>query len=156
QQRYDSRAHDIERPILPVGELYLPPERLREHLNQRLRVELVAKGTNEHAVDIGTQPAPMLPINRRGEAPAQELKDFVASYAGRVLIAADSAGRREALIEQLAQASLHPQVVASWPEFLSFDRHSRESGNPASGAGKKELDSSLRWNDELFITVAPL
>ena len=156
QQRYDSRAHDIERPILPIAELYLPPERLREQLNQRLRVELVAKGANEHAVDIGTQPAPVLPINRRGEAPARELKDFVASYAGRVLIAADSAGRREALIEQLAQASLHPQVVASWPEFLSFDRHSRESGNPASGAGKKELDSSLRWNDELFITVAPL
>ena len=30
QARYDSRAHDIERPILPVAELYLPPDRLRE------------------------------------------------------------------------------------------------------------------------------
>ena len=28
-KRHDSRAHDIERPILPVAELYLPPERLR-------------------------------------------------------------------------------------------------------------------------------
>jgi len=118
QQRYDSRAHDIERPILPPAELYLPPERLREQLNQRLRVDIVAKGTSEHAVDLGTQPAPQLPLNRRGEAPAEELKRFLDAYPGRVLIAADSAGRRETLLEQLAQANLQPQVVASWLEFI--------------------------------------
>src|SRR4029077_16132453 len=89
QQRYDSRAHDIERPILPVAELYVPPDRLREQLNRRLRVDIVAKGTNENAHEVGTQPAPALPINRRGEAPAQELKAFLANYPGRVLIAAD-------------------------------------------------------------------
>jgi transcription-repair coupling factor (superfamily II helicase) len=118
QQRYDSRAHDIERPILPVTELYLPPERLREQLNQRPRVELVATGTNDHGVDIGTQPPPTVPINRRGETPAEELRRFLAGYPGRVLIAADSAGRREALVEQLAHADLHPEVVASWSDFL--------------------------------------
>jgi transcription-repair coupling factor (superfamily II helicase) len=115
--RYESRAHDIERPILPVTELYLPPERLREQLNLRLRVEIVAKGTNEHAVDLGTQPAPSLPINRRGEAQGEELKRFLDAYPGRVLIAADSAGRREALIEQLAAVDLRPKVISSWLEF---------------------------------------
>ncbi|HSM99660.1 MAG TPA: transcription-repair coupling factor [Rudaea sp.] len=118
QARYDSRAHDIERPILPVVELYLPPDRLREQLNLHLRAEFVATGTNPHAVDLGAGPAPELPINRRGEAPGAELKRFLASYDGRVLIAVDSAGRREALLEQLAQADLRPQVVQSWQEFL--------------------------------------
>ncbi|HST27171.1 MAG TPA: transcription-repair coupling factor [Rudaea sp.] len=118
QQRYDSRAHDIERPILPVAELYLPPDRLREQLNAHLRAEFVAPGTNARAVDLGASAAPMLPINQRGAEPAAELKRFLADYAGRVLIAADSAGRREALLEQLAQANLQPQVVHSWQEFL--------------------------------------
>ena len=118
QQRYDSRAHDIERPILPVAELYLPPGRLREQLNRHLRAEFVAAGTNPHAADLGAGPAPQLPINRRGEAPAAELKHFLDGYAGRVLIAVDSAGRREALLDQLAQADLRPQVVQSWQEFL--------------------------------------
>src|SRR6185369_11605907 len=117
QTRYDSRAHDIERPILPVAELYLPPDHLREQLNQRLRVEIVAKDSSGHAVDLGSAPAPLLPINRRGEAPAEELKKFVREYPGRVLIATDSAGRREALLEQLAQADLRPQVLGSWQEF---------------------------------------
>ena len=120
--RYDSRAHDIERPILPVAELYLPPQELRERLNRSLRVEIVSKGASEHAVDLGTQPAPSVPLNQRGEEPAQELKRFLDAYPGRVLIAADSAGRREALVEQLATMEVRPKVVASWNEFFSPPR----------------------------------
>ncbi len=128
QTRYDSRAHDIERPILPVAELYLSPQDLREHLNRTLRVEIVAKGTNTHAIDLGTQPAPSVPLNQRGEEPAQELKRFLDAYPGRVLIAADSAGRREALVEQLAAADLRPQTIASWRDFmLPFSRREKVS-----------------------------
>jgi transcription-repair coupling factor (superfamily II helicase) len=116
-ERYDQRAHDIERPVLPPAELYLPPEKLREQLNKRLRVELV-DASHEHAVAVGTQPAPELPLNRKGEDPAASLKHFLSSYPGRVLIAADSAGRREALIETLATAGLKPQNIDGWPDFL--------------------------------------
>ena len=116
-ERYDQRAHDIERPVLPPAELYLPPEKLREQLNKRLRVEVV-EASHEHALDSGTQPAPELPLNRKGEDPGTSLKHFLSSYPGRVLIAADSAGRREALIETLATAGLKPQNVENWSVFL--------------------------------------
>jgi transcription-repair coupling factor (superfamily II helicase) len=115
-ERYDQRAHDIERPVLPPAELYLPPEQLRERLNKRLRVEVVDAG-HEHAVHTGTQPAPELPLNRKGEEPGTSLRHFLSSYTGRVLIAADSAGRREALIETLAAAGLKPQNVDNWQAF---------------------------------------
>ncbi|MEO6798713.1 MAG: transcription-repair coupling factor [Rhodanobacter sp.] len=116
-ERYDQRAHDIERPVLPPAELYLSPEQLREQLNKRLRVEMV-EASHEHAIDSGTQPAPELPLNRKGEEPAAALKHFMSSYPGRVLIAADSAGRREALIETLATAGLAPRHVEGWTDFL--------------------------------------
>ncbi|WP_426689311.1 transcription-repair coupling factor [Rhodanobacter ginsengiterrae] len=116
-ERYDQRAHDIERPVLPPAELYLPPEQLREQLNKRLRVEVVEAG-HEHAVAAGTQPAPELPLNRKGEEPGTSLRHFLSSYPGRVLIAADSAGRREALIETLAAAGLKPQAIEGWQAFL--------------------------------------
>ena len=119
-ERYDQRAHDIERPVLPPAELYLPPEQLRERLNKRLRVEVVDPG-HEHAVDTGTQPAPELPLNRKGEEPGTSLRHFLASYPGRVLIAADSAGRREALIETLAGAGMKPDNVDGWTSFLAED-----------------------------------
>ena len=119
-ERYDQRAHDIERPVLPPAELYLAPEQLREQLNKRLRVEIVPSG-HEHAVDIGTQPAPELPLNRKGEEPGTSLRHFLSSYPGRVLIAADSAGRREALIETLAGAGLKPASIESWQNFAAPD-----------------------------------
>src|SRR4029078_8041606 len=52
----EQRSHDVERPILPVTELYLPPQQLRERLNAQLRVDIVSKGTNDHAIDLRTQP----------------------------------------------------------------------------------------------------
>ncbi|GAA0724251.1 transcription-repair coupling factor [Dokdonella soli] len=119
-ERYEQRSHDVERPILPPTELYLPPQLLRERLNNELRVDIVAKNANEHTIDLGTQPAPSLPLNRKGEEFGEDLKRFVAAYPGRVLIAADSAGRREALIEQLAVAHLRPATVASWHDFAQI------------------------------------
>ena len=98
-------------------ELYLPPQQLREQLNQRLRVEMVAAGTNEHAVDLGAQPAPVLSAQKR-EAPFDELKRFAEKYDGKVLIATDSAGRREALIEQLDQHGIKSHVASTWKQFV--------------------------------------
>jgi transcription-repair coupling factor (superfamily II helicase) len=119
-ERYDQRAHDIERPVLPPGEIYLPPEHLRERLNKQVRIDVVPK-EQEHAVDMGTMPAPEVPLNRKGEEPGTSLRHFLASYKGSVLIAADSAGRREALIEQLAGGGMKPVNVDSWKDFLAKD-----------------------------------
>ena len=127
-ERYDQRAHDIERPVLPPAELYLPPEQLREQLNKRLRVEMV-DASHEHAIATGTQPAPELPLNRKGEEPGVSLQHFLSSYPGRVLIAADSAGRREALIETLATAGMKPQTVDNWQAFLQ-SRDTAEADSP--------------------------
>jgi transcription-repair coupling factor (superfamily II helicase) len=120
-ERYDQRAHDIERPVLPPAELYLPTDLLREQLNKRLRIEVVESG-HEHALPTGTQPAPELPLNRKGEEPGTSLRHFLSNYPGRVLIAADSAGRREALIEQLAAAGLKPETLDGWSAFLGSDK----------------------------------
>jgi transcription-repair coupling factor (superfamily II helicase) len=119
-ERYDQRAHDIERPVLPPAELYLSPDQLREQLNKRLRVEVV-ESSHEHATSSGTQPAPELPLNRKGEEPGTSLRHFIENYPGRVLIAADSAGRREALLEQVAVVGLRPQNVDGWLAFLNED-----------------------------------
>ena len=116
-ERYEQRAHDLERPILKVGELYLPPQQLREQLNLCSRIDLVAPGTDIAAIDTGSMPAPSLPIQPRHDAPVAALQTFLHAYPGRVLVAADSAGRRELLIEQLAQAELRPTTLATWHDF---------------------------------------
>lgn len=121
-ERYEQRRHDIERPLLPPTELYLSPDGLRERLNARPRIDVLgreeAKGEQAHA--LGDQPAPDVPVAAR-EAGAGALQSFLSTYPGRVLIAADSAGRREALLDVLHAAGLKPNVVADWHAFLAGD-----------------------------------
>lgn len=122
-ERYEQRRHDVERPLLPPSALYLSPELLRERLNDAPRIEVWsadhARIGDAHA--LGDQPLPPLPVAAR-EAPAGDaLKSFLGHYPGRVLIAADSPGRREALLEVLQAAELKPPVVADLPAFIASD-----------------------------------
>ncbi|KRA73174.1 transcription-repair coupling factor [Lysobacter sp. Root667] len=122
-ERYEQRRHDLERPLLPPDALYLSPDALRERLNRGDRVEVCGDGhpQRERALALGDQPAPALPVAAKDAAPAQALKSFLGSYRGRVLIAADSAGRREALLELLLAAELRPQVLGDWSAFATGD-----------------------------------
>ncbi|BCT91274.1 transcription-repair-coupling factor [Lysobacter helvus] len=118
-ERYEQRRHDIERPLLPPAELYLSPQALREALNAIPRVDVVGgeEAKAAQAQSLGTQPAPDVPLVGRDSEAAAALKSFLSTYPGRVLIAADSAGRREALLDVLHAANLHPDVIPDWATF---------------------------------------
>ena len=133
-ERYEQRRHDVERPLLPPAELYVPPDALRERLNLGPRVEVCGEGhpRRADAAPLGDQPAPDLPLAVKDAEPAAALKAFLASYPGRVLVAADSAGRREALLEVLQAADLRPEVLADFAAFLPQPGGAR--GPDAAGA----------------------
>ena len=121
-QRHEQLRHDLERPLLPPAEVWLPPDALRALLNRGERVELCGPAHPRHAEAhaLPLQPAPALPLATRDHAPAQALRDFLAAYPGRVLVATDSPGRREALLEVLQAAGLQPAVL---PDFAHFAAH---------------------------------
>ncbi|KGR40437.1 transcription-repair coupling factor [Xanthomonas vasicola] len=121
QNRYEQRRHDVERPLLPPDALYQSPDALRERLNKLARIEVWASdhARIEEAAPLGDQPLPPLPVAAKDAPAGQALASFLSHYRGRVLVAADSAGRREALMEVLAAAQLKPEVVADVPAFLA-------------------------------------
>ncbi|MGE3106077.1 MAG: transcription-repair coupling factor [Lysobacterales bacterium] len=116
-ERHESRRHDIERPVLDPAELYLSPEQLRAAINQYPRVEWLVAEQAPEAAQFATLAPPSLPIERKHADPAEALRRFLAAYPGRVLIAADSPGRREALLEALSGYQLRPEVVRDWRQF---------------------------------------
>ncbi|QHG87591.1 transcription-repair coupling factor [Xanthomonas cucurbitae] len=121
QHRYEQRRHDVERPLLPPDALYQSPDALRERLNKLARIEVwpADHPRIEDAAALGEQPLPPLPVAAKDAPAGQALASFLGHYPGRVLVAADSAGRREALMEVLAAAQLKPEVVADLPAFLA-------------------------------------
>jgi transcription-repair coupling factor (superfamily II helicase) len=155
-ERYEQRRHDVERPVLPPSELYLAPDALRGLLNEMSRVEVWGAGHAQldRAQPLGDQPAMPLPLAPRDPAAADSLKSFLDAYPGGVLIAADSAGRREALLELLDAVGLKPVVLPDWTAFAERGPLTREG--PAN-ASSTDGHSMRKPDDKLFaIAVVPL
>ncbi|WP_449447566.1 transcription-repair coupling factor [Thermomonas brevis] len=151
-ERFEQLRHDIERPLLPPAELWLPPDALRETLNRGDRIEVCGPQHPRHgdAQALPVQPAPALPLTAKDQTAGQALRDFLSHYPGRVLVAADSPGRREALLEVLQAAGMQPAVFESWAAF-ALARHSREGGNDALGDSRPLGNDSAKFS----IAVAP-
>ncbi|HTU68491.1 MAG TPA: transcription-repair coupling factor [Steroidobacteraceae bacterium] len=121
-ERFEERRHDVERPILAPDELFLPPDELTARLDAFARVDIESfkapdlEGHDGHNFPTG-KPTEFR-IDLRAEQPLAPLDDFVRTYEGRVLLAADSAGRREVLLEMLRPLRLAPPTVAGWREFV--------------------------------------
>ncbi|CTP90031.1 transcription-repair coupling factor [Xanthomonas graminis] len=149
QNRYEQRRHDVERPLLAPEELYQAPDTLREKLNGLPRIEVWAAdhARIDDAQALGDQALPPLPVAAKDAAPAEALKGFLGNYPGRVLIAADSPGRREALLEVLAAAGLKPEVIQNFAAFLPSPtgrrwREAPDEGTPRAPSSSKKAAAS--------------
>ena len=117
--RHEDRRHDRLRPILPPSELFLLQDEVFGQLKPYPRVTCApdpvegAGSANCHA-----EALPDVAMDGRAADPAGRLKRFIKEFPGRVLICAESSGRREALIENLGDHKLKLATVTGWQEFL--------------------------------------
>src|SRR3984957_5848662 len=122
--RYEDRRHDIERPVLRPQELFLEPAQLSQALEGFASITLDAfkadtelQGAASGVHNFPTTAARELRIDVRAEQPFAPLDAFLKAFDGRVLIAADSAGRREVLQEMLRAYQHEVTLVSSWEAF---------------------------------------
>ncbi|WII96079.1 transcription-repair coupling factor [Moraxella haemolytica] len=117
-ERHHSRAFDKDRPILPPDFLYLPSNEFFQSLKNYPRVVF---GNQENASapfkDVITKAVPNLPINHQQDEPLDEFLRFVRGCDEPVLLACESAGRREIVLE-LLKGKLNTTVVGSFGEFI--------------------------------------
>ena len=115
QARHQLLMHDRERPVLPPRALLMAADEFfsATHAFARLQFSSSAIETGP-----GTELAD-LNIERRAEAPLYKLQKFLHGFDGRVLIAAESLGRRETMMQLLAEHGLYPQACEGWAEFVA-------------------------------------
>ncbi|TXI08874.1 MAG: DEAD/DEAH box helicase, partial [Pseudomonas monteilii] len=119
--RYEDRRGDLSRPLLPPAELFLPVEDCFARLKQWPRVVV---STEDLDPGVGRErfPARALPnlaIEAKANQPLAELANFLDQFPGRVLFTAESAGRREVLLELLERLKLRPHTVDGWADFIT-------------------------------------
>jgi transcription-repair coupling factor (superfamily II helicase) len=144
--RYEDRRHDIERPLLTPAEAFVEPGELREPIQAHASVYI--ERFADHALaaageipihDFATTAPPEFRLDVRAAQPLAPLTSFLDSYPGRVLLAADSPGRREVIGEMLAAHGRRPRAVQSWSQFADGD--ARLAINVAEDIGALALRS---------------
>ncbi len=122
--RYEQRRHDLHRPLLPPTRNFLQSNELFGLVKQFPRIDLLGadESHGSGAFNYATESIPALTINARAQRPLTALLDFLEAFShGRVLFAAETAGRRETLLELLADSGLHPTQYGNWQAFLDGD-----------------------------------
>ncbi len=150
RNRYEERRVDPQRPLLPPGELFVPVEDCFARLKQWPRV-VASQEDVEPGIGRERYPAQALPdlaIEAKAGEPLGKLRHFLESYPGRVLFTAESAGRREVLLELLARLKLRPQEVEGWSGFLGSDQRLAITIAP--------LDEGLLLDELALIAESPL
>ncbi len=150
RNRYEERRVDPERPLLPPAELFMPVEDCFARLKLWPRVvasqQDVEPGIGRERFT--AQALPELAIEAKASEPLGKLRRFLDEYAGRVLFTAESAGRREVLLELLARLKLRPQEVEGWEEFLASQERLAITIAP--------LDEGLHLDDVALVAESPL
>ena len=116
QSRYRMQGGDPDRPLLAPAQLFVAAEEfyLRAKDHPRLDVqELDEPGDGP----LSATPLPPVAVDRRAHDPLAALKAFLESSKLRVMVAAESPGRRETMATYFAEYGLKPAAVASYEQF---------------------------------------
>lgn len=123
QSRYQLLRGDSDRPLLPPAELFLTSDSFFGQLKPYGRIEILSNAQDvKLAAPKSTAPLPSVQVNRHVENPLEKLAVFIAQFkmnGGRVLLLAESMGRRELIAEYLHQYDLHPDLCQDYAQFLN-------------------------------------
>jgi transcription-repair coupling factor (superfamily II helicase) len=165
RERHRFLQHDKERPLLPPEDLFLRPEEFFSATQPHATVAVRGSGELPWC-----RPLPDVSIDRGATEPLAALERHLQSTPHRVLLAAESEGRRESLLELLRDHRIVVPSVGSLQEFFECDEkvaivaaplaqgfHWQLDGAAAAGApaGAGAAAASLQFitETELFATT---
>jgi transcription-repair coupling factor (superfamily II helicase) len=126
-ERHEQLRHDRHRPILDPAELYLSPA---EFLDSQAGWKRILLHTFEWPAEIdgavqnfpSSAPAAVR-IDPRADSPVRELAAHIDSSSARILLAAESAGRRELLLDLLRGRDMPVKMFEDFAAFAASSVH---------------------------------
>ncbi len=106
--RYRLLAHDPERPILKPDVLLIKTDDFFAQTQSYAVLTLSHEAKNA---------LPALDIERRAEQPLHKLQAFISGNKNRILITAESLGRRETMLQLFTEHGFHMPTCETWAEF---------------------------------------
>jgi len=117
--RHKMAGGDPDRPLLAPAQLFVPAEEFFLRAKDFARVDLAVTDEEEKmgSDPVITAPLPAVAVDRRANDPLAALKRFLEASKLRVMVAAESPGRRETMAAYFAGYGLSPSVCSTYEEF---------------------------------------
>jgi transcription-repair coupling factor (superfamily II helicase) len=141
ESRYKLLAHDAERPLLIPQKLLIKTEDFFSATHRFTRLVL-----NTSAASNGL---PALDIERRAEQPLHKLQSYINKPKGRILIAAESLGRRETISQLFSEHHLKLPLIETWADFIQSENQVMLGVSPLHH-GFSTADFSIITEAELY------
>ena len=151
KERYRLVRTDPERPALPPEALFLSTEQFYARVNQLPQLAIKAATTGAELVDGSVEAStsaaptdyveigllPELTVVRGADDPLTRLKDHIRHTPQRVLVLAESEGRKTSLLDFLHTGQLNPPSFDSLAEF--------ERSHEKVGIATSSLNTGFAW-----------
>ena len=122
ESRYEQRKHNDERPLLAPHEMFFPADEVLGLMAGFPQIHAGVTGIDAEAVktiSYSTGNPRKFPVNARAQDPMAVFRRFLDEFSGRVLIVAESVGRRETIIELFRAEKTRPVLCRGWDEFMA-------------------------------------
>ena len=144
--RHKMLGGDRSRPVLPPDQLFLRDEEFF----------VAGKALAQYSLKVGpgnTATLPALAVDRKADDPLAALRAWLGDYPGRVLILAESPGRRQTLADFLGEYGVLPAPAADFAGFLAATERLLLGVGPLSG-GFRFDDVAVVTENELYAATA--
>jgi transcription-repair coupling factor (superfamily II helicase) len=151
RERHRFLQHDKERPILPPAEIFMPAEEFFARTQPHAALALRGDAPTDWA-----RALPDLSVNRSATEPLGTLERHLQATPHRVLLMAESAGRRESLLELLRDHHIVVPSVGTLAEFVAGSEKVAITTAPlAAGFHWADGEVSIQFvtETELFATT---
>lgn len=119
ESRYKFLKADRERPILPPQDIFLGDEQFFVLAKPHPRIA-ISRDMSLPASELSA-PIPNIAVNRHLDDPLTNLRAYLMQSGRRVMICAETNGRRETLQQYFAEFDLSPALIEGFDGFLASD-----------------------------------
>ncbi|MBK1890847.1 transcription-repair coupling factor [Undibacterium sp. 14-3-2] len=118
RSRYQFLKSDRERPVLPPESVFLRDEDFFAALKTQARWVIADTEKNAAASEVSGFP-PDIAVNRRADDPLTNLRSFLLQTDKRVMICAETAGRRETLQQYFNEYNIQLSLCEGYADFVT-------------------------------------
>ncbi len=112
KSRYDLMRGDKDHPLLPPADVFLPTDELFAGIGRFQRL-------NNQEIAAPLLPLPAIDVDRKAADPLARIKQMVSQFDGRIMVAAESLGRRETILSFFNDHKLIATTGADFQTVLS-------------------------------------